>query len=111
MNRTTSQVYLFNSPVMTGYGTWRFEGPLSVDRARELLKDGFTSAVGHPETAKFLSVLLEIPVPKNRITAQLQVGDGAVVLRPKERLPAGKLLSRKEIEQFPMELGWMVRLD
>ena len=86
MSDTKSQIYLFNSPVMTGYGTWQFEGPLSVERARELLKGGFTSAVGHPETAKFLSELLEIPVPVNRITAQLQVGDGTDRVSPTSHL-------------------------
>ena len=103
-------IYLLNSPVLTGYGRWKFEGPISVEQAAGLLKGGFISAIGHPGAAEFLSRLLGIEVPVNRIMAQMEPGDRAVVLRLKQRLPEGKVLSVEEMEGFPFELGLLTRL-
>lgn len=36
-NRSDAKVYVLNTPVLTGYGDWRLEGPIAVERAAELL--------------------------------------------------------------------------
>ncbi|MEQ8768686.1 MAG: DUF1874 domain-containing protein [Planctomycetota bacterium] len=103
--------YLLNSPVLTGYGSFQFEGPISSQDARAYLDGGFESAVGHDGAAAFLSTLLEMDVPVNRVRIDMQPGDRAVVLRLLERLPAGETLTAEQTAAFPHELGVLVRQD
>lgn len=91
--------------MVTDYGEWRFEGPLSLEQARALAADGFVSAIGHEATARLLSHLLQQPVPVARISVSLAPGDKALVLRLKGRLPEGKVLNEEEIQSVGYELG------
>ncbi len=103
-------VYVLNTAVVTDYGDYRLEGPISVAQAAELLSRGFVSAVGHVPTAEFLSNLLGITIPANRIRVEMRPGDCALVFRLKERLPEGKVLSADEMKQIPFELAILRRL-
>jgi len=32
--------YILNSPILTGFGDWRYSGPLSIEQSRRLLENG-----------------------------------------------------------------------
>jgi hypothetical protein len=102
--------YLLNSPVLTGFGKWVFEGPLSVEVARQVLAGGFVSAIGHPGAAQFLGKLLAIEVPVSRIAVDMRLGDRAVVFRLKVRLPEAAVLTDEQMQALPFDLGLLTRV-
>ena len=103
-------LYIINTPVLTSYGDWRFEGPLSIDKARELLAKGYVSAIGHAASADMLTRLLAMDIHVNRIHITMEAGDQALILRLLERLPEGKILNDQEIKNVPFELALLKRL-
>jgi hypothetical protein len=80
--------YLLNSAVLTSFGLFYYS-PISPEKAREWYGDGANviSTIGYEETALALSELLGRPVPVNRVTIKMEVGDEALVFRLV--LPAG----------------------
>ncbi len=100
-------IYLLNSPILTSYGHWHFEGPLSIARARALVQAGFSSAVGHESAARLLGHLLGVTVPVNRVPITMQAGDGALVLRILARLPEGAVLDAQTLDATPYELSFL----
>jgi hypothetical protein len=69
----------FSANMLAGFpATVSFE-EVSVGVARALLEGGFTSAVGHADTAAVFSSVLDTPVSMNRATLSLKSGDEAIV--------------------------------
>ena len=74
---------------------------ISIDVVKELLADGFVSAIGHEGTAQILSEILQIyPIPVNRVPIKLEHGDTVIVFQLMTRLPEGKILTREELQQL-----------
>lgn len=64
--------------------------PVTVEQVKEILEDGFVSAIGHEDTANVLSDILEISIPCNRINISLEKGDTIIVAQfVGGRLPVG----------------------
>lgn len=101
--------YLLNSPVLTDWGRWRFEGPVDLKAARDFLAPGFDSAVGHEGTATLLSKLLDIDVPVLRRAIRMVPGDQALVFRMLDRPVEGAVLDAERIAQQRWVLGILTR--
>jgi len=106
----TGDVYILNAPVLTEYGEWRFNGPLTVEQAKAQLNNGFTSAVGHAGTAEYISQKLDIVCAVNRTRVYMKPGDSALVFRVSERLPEGVVLSADELKVLAHELSVLTRI-
>jgi len=102
--------YLLNSPVLTDFGLWRFEGPLSLDQARAWAGPEVVSAIGHAATAALLGELLGHPVEARRVQVALAPGDEALVFRLLGRLPEGAALDHAALARLPWQLGLLSRL-
>lgn len=64
------------------------------------------SAVGHEDTAKVMSEILNIEVPANRIAIHVQEGDTLLVFQLLDRLPEGKILTSEELKH--LRFRWYV---
>jgi hypothetical protein len=98
-------VYLLNSLIVPVDFTkqasvWVRMRRADVDEVRQLLRQGFVSAIGHESTATLLSQLLGISVPMNRIAVSAVPGDVLVHFALKTRLPEGRVLSEEELRQL-----------
>lgn len=103
-------LYLLNSPVLSDFGLWSYQGPLTQAEARTLAEEGFLSAIGHESTATLLSRILGRNVSVNRIPVALSPGDRALVFQLDRRLPEGRVLNESEILRSGYRLGLLERL-
>jgi hypothetical protein len=78
---------------------------ISVEEAKEVLANGFVSAVGHEATAKLLSKLLGVEIPMNRQTIFMRPGDKAIHFFLKVRLPEGVILTEEQLRSLDF---WLV---
>ncbi len=79
--------------------------------AKELLSNGFISAIGHASTARLMSEIIGTEIPYNRITIHMKAGDKAIVLWLLERPHEGQVYSADDLEKLPCELGLLERIS
>lgn len=112
-----SKVLLLNTTIASGLPSagepdalYRVSAPVSAGEAREAL-DGIEtdSAIGHESTAAALATLLGREVPVNRQFAKQAVGQRALVLKIRGRLPEGQILDAAALESIGYDLLWMTR--
>ncbi|QMV15985.1 STIV orfB116 family protein [Vibrio spartinae] len=103
-------VFLLNSSVLTTFGRYHYTGPLTVPEVKNKLSHGFVSAIGHENTAKFLTQLTGISIPYQRIAIEMAIGDQAVVFDLKTRLPQEDMMSL-QLENVSFQFGLLVRED
>jgi len=106
-----NNLYLLNSPILPEFGRYEFTGPITVATARLIVADGYISAIGHEGAALLLSQVLGQPVAFNRQQITLLPGDKALVLRLRQRLPEGRILSFDEISSTAYDLGILSRRE
>lgn len=78
-------------PNISDWGTPVTFTRLSLDEAKEILSDGFVSAIGHEDTAQVVSNLLGMDVPSNRISIKLESDEDTLIIAQLTggRLPEG----------------------
>lgn len=101
-------VTLLNTSILTEFGSYNYE-PISLEQARELVRNGFNSVVGHQSTCDVLTTLLGVTVPMNRVQYSQKPGETALVFKLNGRPPEGVILSAREIEQMGYTFGKLTR--
>lgn len=102
--------YVYNTPVLTSYGVFSFT-KISVDDAIAFLRSqGWVSGIGHSGTSQLLTQLSGVPVPVNRISTRLELGDEALVFRLIRRQQEGVELTLEVVRGMPHEYGILKRL-
>ena len=71
----------------------------NTENVKDIIKDGFVSAVGHETTAQAITSQLGVQVSFNRVSIKLVPGDVLIVFQLLARLPEGKILSQDEMKQ------------
>lgn len=77
------------------------ERKITIEEAKELVKNNVVvSAIGHETTARVLSQLLGVTIPTNRQQVFMEVRDKILAFVVRSRLPEGKILNEKELEEI-----------
>ena len=71
--------------------------PVSLEEVKNLLGEGFISAVGHSATAQLLTTLLGLTVEAQRVAIKMSRGDRLIVFQLGVRLEEGRILNEEEV--------------
>ena len=104
------KVAILNTAILTSDGEFTLT-TITVDEAKNLIKDGFDSFCGHEGTCLILSELLEVEVPFNRAMFTQQPGQSALVFKLRGRPAEGVILTREDIEEIGYDLIVLRRLN
>ena len=93
-------IYFLNTPIIKEIGTFKHDGPIDATEVKDIIKNGFISAIGHQDTSAHLTKLLGVEIPFNRIKITMKVGDIAVVFNLLERMPEGVILNAEDLKNL-----------
>lgn len=102
-------VAVLGSSIVTADGLYDRK-TIEVRRARELVRRGFVSYVGHPATCEILTSLLGVEVPMNRGQFSQRVGQKALIFKLNGRPAPGVELSKEELEKIGFSFFELTRL-
>lgn len=103
-------LYLLNSPILTSFGNFEFK-LVDIQTAKDLVKYGCQSYIGHQSTCDILQVLLGIEVPLNRVQYFQQEGEQALIFKLLSRPTEGIVFETIEaIEEQGYEFGLLTKL-
>ncbi|MGQ4875391.1 MAG: STIV orfB116 family protein [Promethearchaeia archaeon] len=77
----------------------------------ELNLEQAISAIGHEDTAKLLSIILDFPINTNRISIKMKKGEAALIFRVKKRLEEGVVLNLETLKKIPYDLGILIKIE
>lgn len=104
-------ITLLNAPVVTANGHYLMRTISTREAKSWVQRLGFTSAIGHENTAQSISRLLEIDCPFERREFRQAPGQAAIIFRLKKRLEEGRILmSQDELEDIGFSFAMLVRL-
>lgn len=106
-------VYILNSSIIPNFGTYQYQ-ETTFDVVEDMVwdeKNHVISAIGHRSTAVVFSRLARKTTFANRISISMEVGDKAIVFKPKMRLQEGQVLTDDELESMEYELGILTRIS
>ena len=125
MKNSNSNFFLFNVTIMPNEGNYSCKKVTTKEAVQlfELLSNNgsgycefYTSAIGHQGTVDALNNIIFNGdvcgrlIEVNRIQAQMQVGDQAIALKMRGRLPEGKILSLQEMEEVGFDFYHIERM-
>ena len=95
---------------MTSFGTWEYVA-VSVEEAKKFVSSEFTTAIGHPATAEFLSELLATEIAASRCQIEMDIGDEALVFKVLPRAKQeGQVFDKVELSEIEWTLGLLKRI-
>ncbi|RLG41407.1 MAG: hypothetical protein DRO01_02690 [Thermoproteota archaeon] len=110
--RYAPKLYLLNSPILTGFGDWRYDEINEEEVKIYASRTGWSveSAIGHPGAAALLADILGLEIPVQRRRVELEPGDEAIVIQLQgPRLAPGEELSVEEMRARGFKLGRLRR--
>jgi Domain of unknown function (DUF1874) len=102
-------IAILNSSILTTFGNYSYE-PISIEEAKLLLQEGYSSYVGHKATNEIIEKLFNIELPYNRTMYNQQIGEKAIVFKLNKRLEEGIVLETiKEIENIGYTIALLIK--
>lgn len=103
-------IKLMNTTILPNPGSYRLNF-MDAEAARAMIAAyGYESYIGHDAAAQAMGLLLDVDVPVNRAMAQFDIGDVAICLKLKGRLPEGQVLDLKGMEEVGYDLFLLERV-
>ena len=109
----TPRLLLLGSATVAAEGDYRYrvvadQDAIALVRAHA---GSVASRIGHAPTASLLTEILGLPVQVDRSSSRQDVGETAVVVRPRSRVPRVGELRRDELIAVGLEWGLLERIS